>query len=396
MFDNIIGNRTTVSRLEREIRTGTVAHSMLFTGNDYTGKLTCALETARVLNCGESGAWGCGCRSCRESRLLKNPYLFLTGPYSDFYEIRLTAGLLKESDNEANRVKFIRAVRKLTLRIDRRFLPEDDLKKISADVLTDVYTGIERIAERQFVSEEDRLDIIDTVTSCAEKLVLTVPSSFSVNAVRNLSAAAYAGADGKKVFIIENADTLSASAANALLKILEEPPSDTYFILTAVRQNAVLPTVLSRLRIFPFSDRTPEEESVLLKLFFACTESVSVYDFILKHSGWDIAVLNRSVASFFEMLASETGPFDFYRSPLMKWNDRGLFVLFWEKLSQTLRCRFADGTEGNPHKLQLYAAIQKILNDGKTALNEAHQTPQAVIEFSFFAIRRILGKGQSA
>lgn len=396
MFDNIIGNRTTVLRLEREIRTGTVAHSMLFTGNNYTGKLTCALETARALNCTESGAWGCGCRSCRESRLLKNPYLFLIGPYTGFYEIRLTAGLLKESDNEANRVKLIRAVRKLTLRIDRRFLPEEELKKINSDILTDVYTGIERITGMQFTSEQDRLDTIDAVTAGAEKLASAVPSSFSVNAVRNLSAAAYAGVDGKKVIIIENADALSASAANALLKILEEPPSDTYFILTAVRQNAVLPTVLSRLRVFSFSDRTPDEEALLLKLFFSCTEAVSLSDFILKHSGWDIGVLNRSVASFFEMLASETGPVDFYRSPLMKWNDRGLFILFWEKLSQTLRRRFAEGSDGNPHKLQLYTAIQGLLNDGKTALNEAHQTPEAVIEASFFAIRTILEKGQSA
>lgn len=396
MFDNIIGNRMTVGRLEREIRTGTLAHSMLFTGNHYTGKLTCALETARALNCSGNGEWSCGCRSCTESRYLKNPYLFLTGPYGDFYEIRLTAELLKQRNHHAGRVKFVRAVRKLTLRLDRRFLPEEDLKKINGEALTEVFTGIERIGGDRFASEEERIGMIDAVTAYAEKLVSAVPSSFSVNAVRNLSAAAYAGVDGKKVIIIENADTLSVSAANALLKILEEPPSDTYFILTAIRQNAVLPTVLSRLRIFSFSDRTGEEEALLLKLFYECEEPVSLYDFVLKHSGWDIDTLNRSVDSFFKMLGSETGVRDFYRSPLTKWEDRTLFVLFWEKISRTIRLRFAGGSNGNPYKQQLYAEIQQLLNEGKMALNEAHQTPETVIETSFFKIREILNRGQRA
>lgn len=394
MFDNIIGNRMTVGRLEREIRTGTLAHSMLFTGNHYTGKLTCALETARALNCSESGEWNCGCRSCTESRYLKNPYLFLTGPYGDFYEIRLTAELLKQRNLYAGRVKFIRAVRKLTLRFDRRFFPEEDFKKVNGEVLTEIFTGMERIGGDRFDTEKERIAVIDAVTACAEKLISAVSSAFSVSMVRNLSSAAYAGVDGKKVMIIENADTLSVSAANALLKILEEPPADTYFILTAVRQNAVLPTVLSRLRVFSFSDRSREEEALLLKLFYECEEPVSLYDFILKHSGWDIDTLNRSVDSFFEMLGSETGVNDFYRSPLTKWEDKALFVLFWEKVSRTIQMRFAGGSSGNPYKQQLYAGIQQILNDGRTALNEAHQTPETVVETSFFKIREILNRRQ--
>ena len=50
----------------------------------------------------------------------------------------------------------------------------------------------------------------------------------------------------RKVFIIENADTLSAEAQNALLKTLEEPPEYVVFILTALSEKALLPTVLSR------------------------------------------------------------------------------------------------------------------------------------------------------
>lgn len=55
-----------------------------------------------------------------------------------------------------------------------------------------------------------------------------------------------------KVFILENIDSFSAQQhtnvlmQNVLLKILEEPPSGVYFVLTASSKNGVIPTVLSR------------------------------------------------------------------------------------------------------------------------------------------------------
>lgn len=50
-----------------------------------------------------------------------------------------------------------------------------------------------------------------------------------------------------KAYIIQNADAMNASAQNALLKILEEPPSYAHFILLASNPLALLPTVRSRL-----------------------------------------------------------------------------------------------------------------------------------------------------
>lgn len=49
-----------------------------------------------------------------------------------------------------------------------------------------------------------------------------------------------------QVFLIVRADTMTAEAANALLKTLEEPPPGTYLFLTATNRAALLPTVLSR------------------------------------------------------------------------------------------------------------------------------------------------------
>ena len=51
---------------------------------------------------------------------------------------------------------------------------------------------------------------------------------------------------GAKVVLIHPAETLNVNAANALLKNLEEPPPDTYFLLVAHRWHQLLPTIRSR------------------------------------------------------------------------------------------------------------------------------------------------------
>lgn len=52
--------------------------------------------------------------------------------------------------------------------------------------------------------------------------------------------------DGRTVVLVEDADCMSRNAANALLKILEEPPENSAIILTTTRLFAMLPTVRSR------------------------------------------------------------------------------------------------------------------------------------------------------
>jgi len=49
-----------------------------------------------------------------------------------------------------------------------------------------------------------------------------------------------------KVIVIESAELMNVSAANALLKTLEEPPPDTYLLLTSARPGRLLPTIVSR------------------------------------------------------------------------------------------------------------------------------------------------------
>jgi DNA polymerase-3 subunit delta' len=62
-----------------------------------------------------------------------------------------------------------------------------------------------------------------------------------------------------KIFIIDPADLLNAEAANALLKGLEEPPENTFFILITVNVHELLLTVRSRSQAYHFTPLTLDE-----------------------------------------------------------------------------------------------------------------------------------------
>jgi DNA polymerase-3 subunit delta' len=67
----------------------------------------------------------------------------------------------------------------------------------------------------------------------------------------------------RKVYLLTRGDLLSGHAANALLKTLEEPPTDTVFVLMARNRDAVLETLVSRCQVLPFR-RIPEDEAIAL------------------------------------------------------------------------------------------------------------------------------------
>ena len=66
--------------------------------------------------------------------------------------------------------------------------------------------------------------------------------------------------EGKaRVFLIDEADKLNDASANALLKVLEEPPRTSHLILITSRPAMLLPTILSRCQMIRFSPLTPAE-----------------------------------------------------------------------------------------------------------------------------------------
>ena len=71
-----------------------------------------------------------------------------------------------------------------------------------------------------------------------------------IDQIRALEDFVFTGShrQGKRVIVIDPAEAMNISAANSLLKILEEPPATVYFLLISYRWRQLLPTILSRCR----------------------------------------------------------------------------------------------------------------------------------------------------
>jgi DNA polymerase-3 subunit delta' len=87
-----------------------------------------------------------------------------------------------------------------------------------------------------------------------EKTKKRSAANIKIDQIRELEAFVFVGShrDGNRVVLITEADAMNPAAANALLKILEEPPSSVYFILVSSKTKSLLPTIRSRCRVIPF------------------------------------------------------------------------------------------------------------------------------------------------
>ncbi len=90
---------------------------------------------------------------------------------------------------------------------------------------------------------------------------LDAASNNSVEDIRSLiEGVQFAPQRGQyKIYIIDEAHMLSASAFNAFLKTLEEPPSHAIFILATTEKHKIIPTILSRCQTFDFRRITTED-----------------------------------------------------------------------------------------------------------------------------------------
>ena len=93
-----------------------------------------------------------------------------------------------------------------------------------------------------------------------------LPDVIGVDAVRGLSArlSLTAADGGRRVVVIDAADEMNPQAANALLKLLEEPPARTVMLLVAHRPSALLPTIRSRCRVLRLRPLGPEAMAAAL------------------------------------------------------------------------------------------------------------------------------------
>jgi DNA polymerase-3 subunit delta' len=178
-----------------------VSHAQLFLGPDGCGKLALALAYAQYINCiNRNKDDSCGiCPSCIKISKLTHPDLHFVFPTTTNKKVK------KDAES------------RLYMEEWRQFVLE---KK--------AYTGLNEWFE--FIGVENKQG--------------TIYVRDANEIIRKLNFKAYEAE--YKVMIIWMAEKINLQAANKLLKLLEEPPDKTLFILIAEEQDQILPTVRSR------------------------------------------------------------------------------------------------------------------------------------------------------
>jgi DNA polymerase-3 subunit gamma/tau len=282
MFENLLGQDSIRERLKEDMGKGKLAPSLLFSGPEYCGKGTAALELARVLSCeaeGETGKWTCTCPACVRQRLLTHPDMCLTGGKKFSALIFASAAAWERASIAANGLNaahklYLRSLRSLLQRFNPALWEDDPKAAKIAPLVEALDEGLDELALDTAFNPKLR----DSLNKAALKLESEgLSENLAAAQVRNAALWCRTSPLGiHKTLIIENADRMQEASRNSLLKLLEEPPLFVTIILTSAQEGALLQTIRSRLRPYKFIQRTNEGE-IQSRIFHhqAGTESLS-------------------------------------------------------------------------------------------------------------------------
>ena len=285
MFENIIAQAAT-AQLKTDMVSRSLAPSMLFFGPAASGKGSAAIELARSLSC-ETGtaAWNCACPACVRHRALIHPDLVILGPKGFAAEIAASrAAFLREPASAAGRSLFIRSLRKLLARFapavweyepkSGRSSPLSLLQSIEEEVDEFETRAVSFAASPDAPEASAEISALEKLTSSLAKNAFKLEDecmseTIPIAQIRRAAYWSRLSPSGKrKTLIIENADRMKDEARNSLLKLLEEPPESINIVLTVVRRESLLATILSRLRPYRFLARSADEEREIIRRVF--------------------------------------------------------------------------------------------------------------------------------
>jgi DNA polymerase-3 subunit delta' len=200
VWNNIIGQERVKNKLRSIHHDGRIAHAYLFHGNEGVGKDAAAIEFAKLLNCTniENDGSCDRCDSCKKISSFKSEYFH-----------------------------FICA------------LPSGRSEQTNSDPL-------EKLAPSDYEAYLEQLSL--KAENPYHHVNIPDANNIRINSIRDLVNRIYfsAGKNYKKVFLISEAEKMKQEAANALLKVLEEPPKNSVIILTTSKPNSLPPTVIGR------------------------------------------------------------------------------------------------------------------------------------------------------
>jgi len=185
------------------------------------------------------------------------------------------------------------------------------------------------VVERAFDSRRRRL-----------RSEIVVDDTREITAFMRLTAAE----GGWRVVIVDGADEMNRSAANALLKILEEPPRHALLLLVAHSPGRLLPTIISRCRRLPM---TPLPSSIVSRLIQTYRPDLPPADFTAL-----IALADGSIGRAIELV--EAGGVELYRAILgLLSGEHGLDPTALQGLADRLARGEADSA---------YRAVEELLS----------------------------------
>jgi len=213
-FSEFRGNPQIVTALRGALRAGRVPHALLFTGPRGVGKYTLARLFAQAANCERLTDDACGeCHTCQRIALLAEPQRLIE------------QGLAERGE--------------------------------SADAAT---------VERTPLILQTHPDVWALVPDPVRLKSPVARPVLRIGQLRAVQRAAYFQPMGRRrVFIIDEAETMRWDVQNVFLKVLEEPPGSASLILTAPSPYSLLPTIVSRCLQFHFAPLPAAEVESILK-----------------------------------------------------------------------------------------------------------------------------------
>jgi DNA polymerase-3 subunit delta' len=201
LFKNIIGQEQVKKRLIRSVKENRVSHAQLFLGPEGCGKLALAVAYAQYICCEDKKEDdSCGvCKSCVKFEKIAHPDMHFLYPFSATKDHTISSSYLPEW---------------------RSVLLENKCY-VS---LTDWYKAIGMELKQGFINANDCNEVIKTLS------LKSYESEY-------------------KIMVIWMIEKLFHAAAPKLLKILEEPPDKTLFLLVCENSEQVISTILSRAQI---------------------------------------------------------------------------------------------------------------------------------------------------
>lgn len=203
LFSQVIGHVALKVKLARAVREGRVSHAQLFLGKEGSGALALALAYAQYVMCENPGEHdACGtCATCHKMQHLAHPDLHFAFPVNS----------TKASEKNPVSDMFIAPWR-------------------------------EELRRNPYLTEAGWYELLGMDNKQGNI------SKYEAEAiVRKLSLKAY---EGKfKIMFVWLPERMNAVAANKLLKLIEEPPAQTLFLLVAANSGQMLKTILSRTQL---------------------------------------------------------------------------------------------------------------------------------------------------